>query len=303
MKTKLTFFLAWLHLAFAAAVHALTFGETADRLFWSSDGSTVDIQQYHGPGGAVTVPATINVGSDSSPVSLPVTRIESQAFANSSVTSVTVPNSVTSIGQEAFYYCTLLTSFTIPNGITSIEFRTFGNCSSLTTVTIPNSVTTIGNSAFFNCANIPSVTIPNSVTSIGAYALQSCSSLANVTIPNSVTSIGPVAFYNCTKLTSVTIPSSITRIGDTAFNTCYRLTSAIFLGNAPSMGARVFYSAGPGFTVYYDCAVATGFTSPTWLGYPTQCKSTAALVVTANPTNGGTVTGEGNYAPGSQQQI
>src|SRR6266446_5020341 len=202
MKTKLTFFLAWLHLAFAAAVHALTFGETADRLFWSSDGSTVDIQQYHGPGGAVTVPATINVGSDSSPVSLPVTRIESQAFANSSVTSVTVPNSVTSIGQEAFYYCTLLTSFTIPHSLTSIEFRTFGNCSSPTTVTIPNSVTTIGNSAFFNCANIPSVAIPNSVTSIGDYAFASCTRLTSIAFPNGVTSIGNSTLRDCTSLTT-----------------------------------------------------------------------------------------------------
>ena len=109
---------------------------------------------------------------------------------------------------------------TIPNSVTSIGDYTFHGCSSLTSVTIPNSVTSIGNSAFYYCSNLTSVTIPNSVTSIGGYAFQRCSSLTSVTIGNSVTTIGYSAFSDCSSLTSVTIPNSVTSIGDNAFYYC-----------------------------------------------------------------------------------
>ena len=100
-----------------------------------------------------------------------------------SLTSVTIPNSVTSIGEYAFFYCSSLTSITIPNSVTSIGNYAFYNCSSLTSVTIPNSVTSIGNAAFYNCSSLTSVTIPNSVTSIGGSAFFYCSSLTSVEAP------------------------------------------------------------------------------------------------------------------------
>ena len=102
-----------------------------------------------------------------------------------------------------FWQCSGLTSVTIPNSVTSIGGSAFGSCSNLTSVTIPNSVTSIGNSAFNYCTGLTSVTIPNSVTIIGDYAFSHCSGLTSVTIPNSVTSIGNSAFQNCTGLTSV----------------------------------------------------------------------------------------------------
>ena len=116
---------------------------------------------------------------------------------------MTIPNSVTSIGDAAFSNCSSLTSVTIPNRVTSIGGNAFRGCSSLTSVTIPNSVTSIGDYAFLNCSSITSVTIPNSVTSIGGSAFRGCSSLTSVTIPNSVTSIGSGAFNGCTGLTSI----------------------------------------------------------------------------------------------------
>ena len=91
--------------------------------------------------------------------------------------------------------------------------------------------------------------------------------MTSVTIPNSVTSIGDDAFDGCTGLTSVTIPNSVTSIGDGAFYDCSSLTSAYFLGNAPSMGASVFDGCASNFTVCYT-AGSTGFTTPTWYGYP-----------------------------------
>ena len=134
------------------------------------------------------------------------------------ITNLIIPNSVTSIGDYAFYGCSGLTSVTIPNSVTSIGDYAFYGCSGLTSVTIPNSVTSIGNCAFSGCSGLTSVTIPNSVTSIGNYAFSGCSGLTSVTIPNSVTSIGDSAFYDCSGLTSVTIGSGVTSIGDAAFD-------------------------------------------------------------------------------------
>ena len=155
-----------------------------------------------------------------------VTSIGDGAFYDcSSLTSVTIPNSVTSIGADAFYSCTSLTSVTIPNSVTSIDKYAFSGCESLTSITIPDSVTSIDDSAFKNCTSLTSVTIPNSVTSIGDSAFSSCTSLTSVTIPNSVTSIGDRAFDDCTSLASVMIPNSVTSIGRYAFFDCKSLTS------------------------------------------------------------------------------
>ena len=123
----------------------------------------------------------------------------------------------------AFYNCFMLTSVTIPDGVTSIGASAFEDCTGLTSITIPDSVTSIGSEAFYNCRGLTSVTIPDSVTSIGSSAFYDCDGLTSVTIPDSVTSIGYRAFYGCRGLTSVTIPDSVTSIGDYAFEGCYKL--------------------------------------------------------------------------------
>ena len=124
-----------------------------------------------------------------------VTSIGDSAFYNTGLTSITIPDSVTSIGDSAFYHCTRLTSVTIPDSVTSIGDRAFSGCYRLTSVTIPNSVTSIGDSAFCN-TELTSITIPDSVTSIGDYAFYYCTRLTSVTIPDSVTSIGEWAFHD-----------------------------------------------------------------------------------------------------------
>ncbi len=155
-----------------------------------------------------------------------------KAFSGcSGLTSVTIPNTVTSIGNGAFADCRSLTSVTIPNSVTSIGESAFRGCRSLTSVTIPNSVTSIGNEAFKDCSGLTSVTIPNSVTSIGESAFYECRSLTSVTIPNSVTSIGREAFGGCSGLTSVTIPNSVTSIGGWAFEDCSGITHPIIVND------------------------------------------------------------------------
>ena len=202
-----------------------------------SDGTVTITSCDKSAQGAITIPSQIDgkpvtsIGRyafryciDLTSITIPnsVTSIGSSAFENCSLTSITIPDSVTSIGAAAFQYCVSLTSVTIGNGVTSIGDSAFGGCS-LTSITIPDSVTSIGNYAFKHCSSLTSITIPDSVTSIGSGAFEGCSSLTSITIPDGVTSIGDSAFFGCSSLTSITIPDSVTSIGDSAFFGCSSL--------------------------------------------------------------------------------
>ena len=125
------------------------------------------------------------------------------------------------IGAYAFRYCHSLSSVTIPDGVTSIENNAFYNCYSLSSITIPDSVISIGNNAFYDCYSLSSITIPDGVTSIGTNAFYDCYSLSRITIPGGVTSIENNAFSYCYSLSSITIPGSVTSIGNNAFSYCY----------------------------------------------------------------------------------
>ena len=171
-----------------------------------------------------------------------VTCIGDEAFYwRTSLESVMIPDSVTSIGDKAFYLCFGLTSITIPDSVTDIGVYAFSACSGLTSVAIPDSVTSIREGTFSDCQYLKTVTIPNSVTSIGNSAFSGCWNLTNITIPDSVTSIGDEAFYACGApmggsggLTSVTIPKSVTHIGQGAFSSCSNLVSVYVVSGNPA---------------------------------------------------------------------
>ena len=218
----------------------------------------------------------------------------------SSITSITLPDNMTSIGDYAFLDCTSLTSITIPDGVTTIGEGAFCYCTSLTSITIPDAVTSIGSYAFEECTSLTSVTIGSGATSIGDYAFCECTSLTSITIPDAVTSIGSSAFYGCSSLTSVTIGSGVTSIGSSAFRDCSSLKSITIPDGVTSIGASAFRECTSlksvtlpdsvttiGTYAFYDCTSLTSITLPETvvsLGTSAFYGCTSITTVTSNAT-------------------
>lgn len=202
------------------------------------------------------------------------TSIGAHAFDNSSLVSITIPDSITSIGPYAFTSCFGLTDITLPNGITSIGEHTFDGCIGLSTVEIPDSVTDIGSYAFYRCSELTSLTIPSNVNAIGEYAFTSsglvaiaipdkvsnignglfnnCSSLNSVTLPDTIVRIGSDAFWGCSGLTAFTVPAAVEAIEGYAFNSCTGLTSITIPDRVASIGYAAFYGCSKLKEVFYD---------------------------------------------------
>jgi hypothetical protein len=159
-----------------------------------------------------------------------------------SITTVIMPTSVTSVGENAFNNCPGLTSVTIGSFVTSIEAQAFDGCKKLGSVVIPPSVTSIGDYAFSSCPELSSITIGSSVTSIGNNVFFGCEALKSITIPSSVTSIGGYVFENCTSLNSIVIPIRVKSIGDNAFFGCSGLTSVAIGDSVKAIGNSAFYN-------------------------------------------------------------
>lgn len=181
-------------------------------------------------------------GSSLATIPNTVTSIGANAFdQRKGLTSITIPSSVTSIGQYAFNN-TSLASITIPNSVTSIGNYAFQNCKYMTQVTFSSgsSALTLGNGVFYG-TNLASVTIPSRVSSIGTNCFDSCKSLATVTISANISGAIPnYLFQNCSALKSVTIPSNATSIGSYAFNGCTSLTAISIPSNVTTINSNAY---------------------------------------------------------------
>lgn len=204
-------------------------------------------------------------GSALTSVTIPntVETILNDAFANcTSLSNVSIGNSVTSIGKGTFYNCTSLTSITIPDSVAAIEFDTFSQCTNLSSVSLGNSINAIGYGAFYNCTSLASIVIPNSVLDIQYNAFYNCILLSAVSIGNSVATIGDSAFYNCESLTSLTIPNSVLTIGNSTFSECSGIVNVSVGNSVTDIGTGSFYNClGLTSIVFPDSLISLGSTS------------------------------------------
>lgn len=164
------------------------------------DETTGTIKEYNGTDTVVVIPSKIN--------GVPVEAINNAAFPNSAVTSVTIPDSVTSIHDVSFFNCSQLTNISIPNSVTYIGYSAFSYCTSLKSITLPSSLSTISRALFSGCSQLTTIHIPDSVSSIQFYAFHDCENLKTIRIPVSVTSIRDFAFDGCPSSMTVTYPGS-----------------------------------------------------------------------------------------------
>lgn len=166
--------------------------------------ATVASYDDSAPGGVIDIPDTVISGGQP----YTVTAINNAAFPNSAVTSVTIPDSVTSIHDVSFFNCSQLTNISIPNSVTYIGYSAFSYCTSLKSITLPSSLSTISRALFSGCSQLTTIHIPDSVSSIQFYAFHDCENLKTIRIPVSVTSIRDFAFDGCPSSMTVTYPGS-----------------------------------------------------------------------------------------------
>lgn len=231
--------------------------------------SNARIDSYTGTDEDISIPSLFK--------NVPVTSIATNAFLAKNFTSVSIPNSVVTIGNSSFKNCINLTSLTIPSSVTSIGQSSFEGCVGLSSVSIPGSITTIPYSSFKDCSNITSLTLSEGITYIEASAFSGLSSLTSVSLPDSLTGKGSSIFENCPLLTEIlvsvsnlsfssidgvlfdklqthihrypqgklgvsyTIPSGVTVIESSAFNTCIGLTEIIIPAGVVDLSSYAFY--------------------------------------------------------------
>lgn len=209
----------------------------------NSDGNVTINKVEAGDQTSIVIPETIDGGT--------VKIIGANAFDGcSSLTSITLPQSLTSIENLAFADCTALQNINIPQNVTNIGASAFLSCESLTSITIPSGVTSIKTATFAFCTSLKSIELPDHLVSIGGSAFTSCTSLKSVVIPAEVTSVGFHAFAVCTSLESVVIPMNVTSVGNSAFDGCTSL-KAVFAkegvplesASVPSDAAKIYYKA------------------------------------------------------------
>jgi hypothetical protein len=187
-------------------------------------------------------------------ISIPasVTTIGWEAFQNTGLTQIVIPDTVKTLGNLAFSGCTNLGGAVIGNGITNIDFGTFSGCLNLTNVSIPAGVVEIGNSAFASCVRLPAITLPDHLASLGFDAFGACSNLTSIKIPDPVVTASDRTFENCASLTNVTIGSGLTYLTTAMFAGCSSLTNITIPATINEIEAAAFASCSNLASVYFQ---------------------------------------------------
>ncbi len=262
-----------------------------------SENRTVSVIAYSGEPTAINIPDSV-VYNDKT---YTVTIIDNMAFNNcSSLFSITLPDSLITIGNYGFADCINLSHITIPDNVTSIGDRAFQHCYSLSSITFGNSLVSIGKWVFNDCWNLANITVntdnpiyssedgilfnkdktvlikypfgrketryttPNYITTIGNNAFENCRNLISVTISDSVTHIKNYAFSNCYNLKDVVVGKNVSTIGGAIFDKCSTLKHVYYKGNGPNSYFDIYYTTPETLTSYYDPENEESWASVIW---------------------------------------
>ena len=246
---------------------------TATYSYTLDDAGNAVITGYNGYATALSIPSTID--------GYTVTKIGGSAFSYSGLRAVTIPDSVTIIGDSAFYNCKALTSVSLPDSLTEIWSSAFADCTGLTSVTIPDSVTDIEEYAFSGCTNLSNVKLPAKLETLGVVSFKNCTSLTTIIIPKNLRKItreysseGVGPFGGCTALKNVTLEPGMTEIADGLFSGCPGIESIIIPNTVTKIGSAAFSNSGLravtipdsvtviGGSAFYNCKALTSVSLP-----------------------------------------
>ncbi len=209
--------------------------ESSDFGYYVQEDSTLTVARYIGNGGDVKIPKTVQGKT--------VTNMQSGVFYNNdTVTSITIPDSITTIYESSICQCRKVKKITLPATLKKIGYNAFGSCTSLESIDIPEGVTSIGNVAFNNCVKLRSITLPSTLEELGTVTFQNCISLKSITIPRKITKIDTAVFVDCTGLESVTLPDGLKTIESSAFNNCKSLKSITLPSGLEEINGYAFFN-------------------------------------------------------------
>ena len=243
MFKQLCFRLLLLASAIATSLSAAAYSFESAGIYYNITGNnTVEVtysdRNSNTYSGSISVPETVtNNGTEYS-----VTKIGEYAFQGSAVTSVSMPECITSIGQYACNECGSLETVVLPTNLDDFSgWCIFRNCRNLKNIAIPENVTEIPNGTFINCSSLAAITIPHGVSEIGSNAFYGCSSLTSIEIPEGVEYLYEQVFYGCTALESVKLPQNLLQIGNNCFYRCSSLENVTIPEGVTTIGNSAFY--------------------------------------------------------------